>query len=271
MLLYRQKMLQIFCVTHKNIGLPNIPGLSLIQVGDAPESFAEFRDNNHDNIATKNAFYSELTALYYVWKNLKTPLVGFCHYRRYLLPPSFTQWSRTCSIRTHGSGYIIPEQHLFEKLSQSQNIYQRKLIQCLGDSDIILPHPNPLPAGGFIEQYRMYHPIYPFFRMLALLAEFDNRIGLLAYQFFTQSRYAYWNNLFVTKWEIFDEYCQLLFTLLFKLEREINLPDVTYQKRVFAFLSERLFNFWVWFKGLKISTIDWCLLDELNYQKEVSD
>lgn len=268
LLSHHQQMLNIFCVAHKKIGLPNIPCLHLIQVGNQEESFAKFRDNDNDNIATKNSSYSELTAFYYVWKNIPSPLVGFCHYRRYLLPPSLNEWIRTSAIKSYGSGYLIPEQQLFDKFSEFKNVYQQAFIKSLEDWDMILPHPNPLPVGGFIEQYKLYHPIYPFFRMLSLLAELDNKMGLLAYEFFLQSRYAYWNNLFVTKWEIFEEYCQFLFNLLSLLEKEINLPNSTYQKRVFAFLSERLFNFWIWFKGLKISTVDWCILDSLTHQQE---
>src|SRR5574344_2987712 len=35
------------------------------------------------NINHLNRFYSELTTMYYVWKNrIESQLVGFCHYRR---------------------------------------------------------------------------------------------------------------------------------------------------------------------------------------------
>ena len=53
--------------------------------------------------------------------------------------------------------------------------------------------------------------------------------------------------------EFVDCYCEWLFNILFECEKRINILDRDdYQKRVFGFLSERLFNVWVTKNQLKV-------------------
>jgi hypothetical protein len=54
----------------------------------AGNSFLEGRtdfpgDDTGDNISSKNKYYSELTGIYWVWKNTRQDITGACHYRRY--------------------------------------------------------------------------------------------------------------------------------------------------------------------------------------------
>ena len=51
----------------------------------------------------------------------------------------------------------------------------------------------------------------------------------------------------------FEQYCEWLFHILLKLECQIDISNYdVYQKRVFGFLAERLFNVWLVKNQLKV-------------------
>ena len=53
-------------------------------------------------------------------------------------------------------------------------------------------------------------------------------------------------NMFVMRAELFDLYMTWLFEILFTAQKSIPFEDYgPYQKRVFGFLAERLFNVWI--------------------------
>ncbi|MCB1757856.1 MAG: DUF4422 domain-containing protein [Gammaproteobacteria bacterium] len=272
-------MTNIYCVTHKPIELPAIPGLHALQVGDLEQSFADYRDNDACSIADKNPTWSENTGFYWVWKNRRAESVGFCHYRRFLLPELLKERlqdqlespydeSSGKGMRNYASGFRVAQAALFDELARCGDAYQQAFGGLLEQADIILPKANQLPPGGFLGQYTVAHPAWPFFEMLALLSKQDNRLARSAYEFFAFHKTAHWNNLFVTRWELFDRYCDFLFPLLFELEKKISLPADPYQQRVFAFLSERLLNFWIWKENLTTLEIDWCMTEAIDEGSE---
>ena len=79
--------IRIYTMTHKKFEVPPDPMYVPLQVGRAVhEDLGYTGDDTGDNISAKNCYYSELTGLYWVWKNVKdTDYVGVCHYRRYLI------------------------------------------------------------------------------------------------------------------------------------------------------------------------------------------
>ena len=60
-------------------------------------------------------------------------------------------------------------------------------------------------------------------------------------------------NMFIAKKGIIDGYSEWVFPILFELEKEINAKDYDdYRKRVYGFLTERLFNVWFTHNNLKV-------------------
>lgn len=264
-------MLKMHCATHRRIDLEG-SGIEILQVGNGAETFSDHRDNQGDNIADRNHRFSELTGFYYVWKNCPSQAVGFCHYRRYLIPSSMDEWlsehatqpyteNQTGGTANYASGHMVPQNTLAGQLTAVD--YPALLEQQLQGSDILLPKRNKLPNGGFLQQYGNAHPIGPFFECLALMAASDNRLAREAHRFFTQSTHAHWNNLFVTGWHHYSDYCEFVFEILLSLDAKIAPLDDIYQNRICAFLSERLFNFWIWHRKLKVKELNWCMTEDI--------
>jgi len=85
---YMGKNIKILVICHKKdkhirASYPYMP----IQVGadlyhDLDLGFQ--KDNDGDNISSRNASWCELTGIYWGWKNIKdVDYIGICHYRRY--------------------------------------------------------------------------------------------------------------------------------------------------------------------------------------------
>ena len=79
--------LTIYTLTHKHFTKPDDNMYVPLQVGTAINSpLGYLRDDTGDNISALNGYYSELTGLYWIWKNVHDiNYVGTCHYRRYLI------------------------------------------------------------------------------------------------------------------------------------------------------------------------------------------
>lgn len=54
-----------------------------ISVGNFSGGDFFLSDKNGENISHLNYTYAELTALYWMWKNISVEYYGLCHYRRY--------------------------------------------------------------------------------------------------------------------------------------------------------------------------------------------
>lgn len=52
--------------------------------------------------------------------------------------------------------------------------------------------------------------------------------------------------MFISRKKVFDDYYKWLFDILFEAEKIIDISNYdNYNKRVYGFLSERLFNVWI--------------------------
>jgi len=201
------------------------------------------KDNTGENISAKNKYYSELTALYWLWKNSNADYKGMVHYRRILdFSSGNLRWVNK-----------IPDNYAC-KFCLSKSFLEH--IFC--NYDIILPMRRVISKYKTnYEQYKYKHIISDLDKVLSIIKEKYPQMYDIAVDTMKNTRETYLYNMLVTKKEIFDDYAKWLFEILFSLEKDIQ-PEVEnrndYQKRVYGFLSERLFTIYVQYlkkKGLR--------------------
>ena len=79
--------IQIFAMTHKAFTPPPDNMYVPLQVGRAlHEPLGFLGDDSGEHISDLNAWFSELTGVYWLWKNYRdADIIGICHYRRYFI------------------------------------------------------------------------------------------------------------------------------------------------------------------------------------------
>lgn len=211
----------IYIAAHKDFQVPKIENYVPLQVGaEGKKSLGFLQDNTGNNISIKNPNFCELTGLYWIWKNTEDEYKGLVHYRRY-----FGKSNLSNSIRDF---YTYDE-----------------MVSMLNNADIILPYVEHFKQNAKNEI--LINCCTPeIFDQLRNIIDKNCPDYLKSFDdFFSDNKSTLFNMLFC-KNELFDEYCEWLFNILFKLENYVDLDQLnSYQKRLYGFLSERLLNVWV--------------------------
>ena len=191
-------------------------------------------DNTGDNISDKNPFYSELTAHYWVWKNIQADFYGFFHYRRFL------------DFSSHKN---IPVFHKFSpSLFKKYGWDTTTINHVCYNADVILPIKNKSKKHNPISLYDYYkreHHEKDLNITLDVLKEKYPDMAKTADDVINGTT-GYFYNLFLMRKNYFQSYEKWLFDILFEVEKRINFSDYdSYQRRVFGFLGERLESIYI--------------------------
>ena len=211
----------IYIATHKKFNVPNLNGYCALQVGaEGKEKYGYLRDNIGNHISGKNANYCELTGLYWIWKNTDDSYKGLVHYRRY-----------------------FGRNNLSNKISDICSY--EYLLNCLKSVDIVLPYVEYFKQNAK-EEILLHCCTEEIFDKLRQIIETKYPDYIETYdRYFNENKASLFNMLFCKR-EIFNAYCEWLFSILFVLEKQVDLAKLnTYQQRLYGFLSERLLNVWV--------------------------
>ena len=216
---------------------------------DERENVEMLGDNTGINISHKRKSFCELTVLYWAWKNVKADYYGLCHYRRYI---SFSD--KSYDTPKNMCGCVS-----FDKLS-NDNIKkicidnEQKMIDEILKSDIITTkqeniyyawdgrHDNVYElskkrirdfdikgVNDFISIFKDKYPDYS--------EDVDN---------FFDGHYVQYYNCFIMNKDIFNEFCTILFDVLFELENRLETKYYGSAKmRMPGFMGEHVLGIFI--------------------------
>lgn len=230
--------------------MPNDDVYLPLHVGrEGKEDLGYIGDNTGDNISVKNANYCELTGLYWAWKNLKCDYIGLCHYRRYFAGKNI-----------HGNDV--------EKKKAAILKWQdyEKLLQ---EYDVILPVKRNYYIETVRSQYEHAHNKNDLDEVEKIIAELYPEYSKAFTKVMNRTK-LHILNMFVMKKQLFDEYCCWLFSILFELEKRIDISGYNqYEARLFGFISERLLNVWLEKQQLKVKEVPVMNLEKVNWVNKI--
>ncbi|WP_324682449.1 DUF4422 domain-containing protein [Bibersteinia trehalosi] len=239
------KNISIYSVYHKASHIVENTYVKPIQVGSGEDiPHIKLRDNIGDNISNKNGTFCELTAQYWAWKNdLNSDYIGIMHYRRFFDFNSKEQRE----LNTYG---ILEEPEFNLDFLKKFGVSEDDIEEQVSNYDLVLPIEwNVTSAGWKNIKHNYINSVYHHERDLDATRDIIKRLYPDYITYFDEamnSTTGYFTNMFILKRELFNDYSQWLFNILFELENIIDISSYDVQeRRVFGYLSERLFNVWL--------------------------
>lgn len=222
---------KVLVVTHKEYPMPNKDIYVPVCVGSNLEELKKKYqpDNEGVNISDKNNMYSELTALYWAWKNLDCDILGVVHYRRHL---SLKRWTKDLSFALEGNQV--------EEILNSHDVIvarSRKYIETVKEHYINCQKGQKEKAT----------------RRITILGDVIREMTPQYYNHFERvisGHKAHMFNIFIMKKKDADEYCEWLFKVLFEAEKRIAEENVEYPRGM-GELSEFLLDVWIRYHSKK--------------------
>ncbi|WP_283202091.1 DUF4422 domain-containing protein [Campylobacter sp. MIT 12-5580] len=205
-------------------------------------------DDTGENISHLNRYFCELTGIYWAWKNydkLGNPgYIGFMHYRRHFI---FAEGEKEFSSE-YSLNFDFPDKDYISAIGLKPSIIHGVIAGC----DLV--HPT---------LYKYEKSVYEQFKDLEDshycmdFSIWDKSIQILHQEYpdysdalneYLKSNYHIWFNSFIMTRQLFFEYCEFIFKIIFKIYQQINLDNqlMSFQsQRILAFIAERFFGVFV--------------------------
>lgn len=241
--------ISVFISYHKNYHLFKNSILKPIHVGSALANHKLNMQLDCDgiNISDKNPNFCELTAQYWAWKNCNSDYIGFMHYRRLF----------------NFSEKIYPEDkwgcvvdHDVTNIYGKYGLDDKNLQQLVCQYDVVIAKKWNVSNAGSKDMFDHYLHSDPKLH----ISDYKKALEILIMRYplykdavkqYNDSEVGHFNNMFILRKELFDEYSEMMFNVLFELEKNLDISHYDMQEaRVFGYISEWIFGIYITFLGL---------------------
>lgn len=238
-----EQFFKMFVACHKECKMVQNDHLKYIHVGAFRGHISTdiLRDDVGDNISHRNNKYCELTGQYWVWKNLDLDYYGFCHYRRFL---SFSN----DKLEANSSGDVVLE-NISEDFTRLMG-YDKDFNDIIKSYDIIVGTPYDTRVDNISNlywQYKMGDSLH--------IEDLDCMIQVLSEKYpeyihsmkkYIDGHMFYPCNMFIMSKDVFNDYSEWLFDILFEVERRLDYTNYSNESmRVLGHLGERLLGIYI--------------------------
>ncbi len=226
----KSKKIQIFVAHHKEGFSFRSSVFVPIQVGKANSniSLKMQGDDEGDNISKLNPFYCEVTAIYWMWKNVEADFYGLNHYRRYFTPKIFSfryfkeRIKNTLKKLYHRGGYFVFWEKSVvnsddtQKINRELNRASERIVKDIENGSIIVPRKCIL-INTNVENFFGIELGYEYIECLkAIVSEEECATFKKFFLDSLQKDFLYPANVFVFDRDTFERYCEILFRVLNK-------------------------------------------------------
>lgn len=240
------KDIKVIVATHKKYQMPTDDLYLPVHVGaEGKEDLGYIKDNEGDNISTKNPSFCELTGLYWAWKNLKADYIGLVHYRRY---------------------FFLKKKHYKTEKEKFENVLtMNEANKILDETDIILPKKRKYYIENLYGHYKHTMYVEPLDETRKIIEEKYPEY-LEEFDKLHKRTSAHMFNMCIMKKEILNKYCEWLFDILFELERKIDASKYdNFHARFYGRISELLLDVWIEKNKLKYKEMPIIDMQKINW------
>lgn len=243
------KDIKVIVATHKKYQMPTDDLYFPVHVGaEEKEDLGYIKDNEGDNISTKNPSFCELTGLYWAWKNLKADYIGLVHYRRY---------------------FFLKKKHYKTEKEKFENVLTlNEADKLLDEADIILPKKRKYYIENLYSHYKHTMYVEPLDETRKIIEEkYPEYLG--EFDKLHNRTSAHMFNMFIMKKNILDGYCKWLYNILFELEKRLGQTSYDqFHARFYGRISELLLDVYIETNKLQYKEIPVMDMQNINWWKK---